>query len=43
MTAVQLFYMVLGVSGLAVLRFGLPVVGMWLINKGCCMLRTVKV
>lgn len=28
---------------LVLLRFGLPVLGMWLINKGCCLLEAIKV
>jgi hypothetical protein len=27
---------------LAVLRFGLPILGIWLINKGCCILQAIK-
>jgi hypothetical protein len=29
--------------GLAVLRFGLPLLGIWLINKGCCLLQAIKI
>jgi hypothetical protein len=43
MTVAQLFYMVLGVSGLAIVRFGVPIVGIWLINQGCCLLRSIKI
>lgn len=28
---------------LAGLRFGVPILGMWLINKGCCLLEAIRV
>jgi hypothetical protein len=28
---------------LAILRFGVPILGIWLINKGCCLLEAIKV
>ncbi len=32
---------ILGLIGLAILRFGLPLVGIWLIDKGCCLLQNL--
>jgi len=39
----QLVTIMLVLIVLAVLRFGLPILGIWLINKGCCILQALKV
>jgi hypothetical protein len=39
----QLVTIILVLVVLAVLRFGLPILGIWLINKGCCILQTLRV
>ncbi len=39
----QLVTIMLVLILLAVLRFGLPILGIWLINKGCCILQALKV
>jgi hypothetical protein len=39
----QLVTIMLVLILLAVLRFGLPILGIWLINKGCCILEAIKV
>lgn len=39
----QLFTILLVLIVLAVLRFGLPILGIWLINKSCCILQTLKI
>ena len=39
----QLVTIMLVLIVLAVLRFGLPILGIWLINKGCCILEAIKV
>ena len=39
----QLVTIMLVLILLAVLRFGLPILGIWLINKGCCILQAIKV
>ena len=39
----QLVTIILVLVVLAVLRFGLPILGIWLINKGCCILQALKV
>jgi len=39
----QLVTIMLVLIVLAVLRFGLPILGIWLINKGCCILQAIKV
>ena len=42
MTIAELLVGVLIVFGLAILRFGLPMLVMWLINLGCCRLLHLK-
>ena len=39
----QLVTIILVLVVLAVLRFGLPILGIWLINKGCCILQALRV
>lgn len=39
----QLITIMLVFIALAVLRFGVPILGMWLINKGCCLLEAIRV
>jgi hypothetical protein len=39
----QALTIVLTFTALAVLRFGVPILGIWLINKGCCLLQQVKI
>ena len=41
MIVAQLSIIILSLIGLGVLRFGLPILGIWLINKGCCLLQRV--
>jgi len=43
MIVIQLSIIVLALIGLAVLRFGLPILGMWLICRGCCRLQRFKI
>lgn len=43
MIFLQVSTIVLVFITLAVLRFGLPMLGIWLINKGCCLLQRVSV
>ncbi len=39
----QLITIMLVFIALTVLRFGVPILGIWLINKGCCLLEAIKV
>jgi len=43
MIVLQISTVVLALIGLAVLRFGLPILGIWLINKSCCLLQKVSI
>ena len=39
----QLATIIVVFIALAVVRFGLPILGVWLINKGCCILQAIKI
>ena len=36
MSVADLLIVVLALAGLAVLRFGVPILVMWLLNRACC-------
>lgn len=43
MTGSEIFYVLFIIAGMALLRFGVPVLVMWLINIGCCRVLKLKV
>ena len=42
MTGSEIFFVLFVIAGLAVLRFGVPIFVMWLINMGCCRILKLK-